>query len=248
MTTILYIFFGVCYVFLSGCYCVRQTQENRDPDIEAHQMIQIQNFTLTERNLSFDYKVSNPFAEDIRVCQDINVYGNQHVATIIDAETVRIQLRLNIERDKALRDPPAIAKYLRMPPGESYSGRILLNLPIRNASPVNYFPEEEDKERMQIVLHRVVFEVGYFGIRLNKGFEVIAKTLKEWGIKGDIPIDPVSGLHDLRGGPVIKEEIQNGQSCEVVYINEGWSTIKAEEFAKVVITDVDVPCSIAVDQ
>ena len=124
MYKILYIFLLACFVILSGCDSSRETQEDQSPKIDSSNMVKVQDFVLTGDSLILDYKVSNPFTEDIRVCQDINVYGNQHVATMIDDETIWIKLRYNIERDNALRNPPAIGKYLRMPPGESYSGKI----------------------------------------------------------------------------------------------------------------------------
>ena len=274
----LYIFLLVCSVLMGSCSHNKQAEDlaiekeqpkeiqeivttDKEPaeqiteaevrEKEPPPMIQIQNFSLTDKILTFDYRFSNPFKDDIRICQDICVYGNQHVATIIDAETVWIKLRFNIRKDKALRNPPVISKYLCLPPGKSSSGRILLNLPIRNASPINSFSEEDDKERKQIILRHVVFEVGYFGPNTNKVFDSISELMKEQGILKEFGIKPditvLGGVHYLPFSPLTVKEIQDGRSCEVVYVDEHCELISAEESEKVVVNNVEIPCSIAVD-
>lgn len=236
MTTIFCVILLTCSVLLSGC--------RRAPDSEEGRMLEIENLTVTEKALTLDYRVSNPFEQDIWVCEDIDVNGEYDVETRIDAETVWIKLRFNLARN-VHRDPPAIAKYLRLLPGESHSGRILLNLPIRNASPVYSFSDERRKEHEQIVLHRAVFEVGYFGGEFGEFFDVAAEIFKEKGIKRNIQV--IGGRKLLLTQPLIVEEILDGQPREVVYVDDLWSSIKLEESAKVVCTDVDIPCSVAVD-
>lgn len=244
MTTILYIFLLACSVFLGGCHPDSQVSREKAPEKGPCLMLEIENLTVAENALTLDYRVSNPFAYDIRVCQDIDVYGRYDVETRIDAETVWIKLRFNLE-DNAFSSPPPIAKYLRLSPGESHSGRILLNLPIRNASPVYYF-DEDRKEHEQIVLHRAVFEVGYFGAKFGKFFDIVSKQIKEKGIK-----PKTKGVllgSGLPFQPAIVEEIQDGQPREVVYVDDRWPSISGEESAKVVVTDVDIPCSVVVDE
>jgi len=244
MTTVLYVFLLVCCVFFSGCSGARQIQEDQTPKKEAGTMIQIQNFTVTEEALTFDYKVTNPFNDDIRVCQDTSFFGRPHVVTRIDNETVRIKLRFNLERDIASRSPPPIAKYLRLAPGESYSDRILLNLPIRNASPVNSFLREDFMKHKQIILHRVIFEVGYFGSELNQFFDAEHDQIKSGGPDmGKFYI--MGGFHYLKTDPLILDEMQDGRLREFVYTGADWSELEAS--VEVVIADVNVPCSIAVD-
>ncbi len=243
MTTILYIFLFACSVFLSGCHPYTQLAREKAADNGKCGMLQIENLTVTEKTLMLDYRVSNHFAYDIRVCQDIDFDGREHVETRIDAETVWIKLRFNLERN-IHRDPQAIAKYLRLSPGESHSGKIILNLPIRNASPVYYF-DEDRKEHKQIVLHRAVFEVGYFGAEFGEFFDVAAEILKERGIKHDFSVR--RGRKVLQAQPLIVEEMQDGQPREVVYVNDLWSSTKLEESAEVLITDVAIPCSVVVD-
>ena len=247
MSTVLYIFLLACSVFLSGCCSARHTLEDRVPEKEPHRMIRIQNLRLSDKTLTLDYQVSNPFSDDIRVCQDTCVFGcTQHVKTIIDGETLWIRLRSKIERDTVvLPNPPGISKYLRLRLGESYSGSILLDLPIMKLPLVYSLREEREKERKQIVLHRAVLEVGYFGPRLNKAFGGISKAPKEFGIKEGIVV--VGGYHYLPSSVYIVEKVVGGQAREVTYIVESWPTLRAEESATVVVTDVDIPCSIVVD-
>jgi hypothetical protein len=243
---IIYIFLLAYSVFLIGCRPSRpdsQLSREKVPEEGQCLMLDIENLTVTEKALTLDYEVSNPFTHDIRICQDIDTEGKYDVETRIDAETVWIKLRFNLARNFH-RDPPAIAKYLRLPRGEPHSGRIILNLPIRNASPVYDF-EERRKKRKQIVLHRAVFEVGYFGGEFGEFFDVASEILKEKGIKRNIQV--IGGRKLLLTQPLIVEEIQDSQPREVVYVDDLWSSIKLEKSARVVVTDVDIPCSVVDD-
>jgi len=146
-----------CSVLLNGC------RQRSHPSKACH-MIKIQNFEVTEKTLTLDYQVSNPFEYGIWACEDIDTRSKYDVETRIDAETVRIKLLSNLETNLA-PEIGTLAKYRRLSPGESHSERILLNLPIRNASPVYEFHEDRKKHK-QVFLHRAVFEVGYFEDKL----------------------------------------------------------------------------------
>jgi len=158
------------------------------------------------------------------------------VETRIDAETVRIRLRLNLERNIVLW-VGIISKYRPLLPGESHSGKIVLNLPITNASPVYSF-NEFGKKREQVVLHRAVLEVGYFeGDLFNTLSEMIERGKR----------DTTGNIH-LQMEARYLPKIKYPQSRDAVYLPGLWSGIGMEKCAKVVVTDVDIPCSIAVDQ
>lgn len=275
MNTILYILFLVCSVLMSGCSNTKQAEDlpmkneplkkvpevviqEKEPDERIAEvvvkengqlsMIQIQNFEVTEETLTFDYQVTNTFTYDIRVCQDTSFFGYPHVVTRIDEETVRIKLRCHLERDQGLRNPPPITKYLRLTPGESYSDKILLGLPIKNASPINRFREEYDrngepKERKQIVLHRVIFEVGYLGGELNQSF----KREKIKDIEPDKGFTIMGPFHYLKKIPLVVDEMQDGRLREFVYMYTG-TPIGIERSVQVVITDVNIPCSVVVNE
>jgi hypothetical protein len=165
------------------------------------------------------------------------------VIICIDDETVRLQLRFNLKRDySVLPNPPSIAKYLRLSPGESHSDKILLNLPITDTSTDSSFREQELMERKQIVLHRVIFEVGYFGRNLNQLFDEVRKQIKDSGPDKGFQI--MGGFHYLRTIPLVIDEMHDGRLREFVYINTFWPNISEEKCAEVVISDVNVPCSL----
>ncbi len=181
MNTNFYTFLLVCSVLLGGCGHARQSPEDLAREKKPPEMIQIQNLTLTDKTLTLDYRVSNPFEEGIWVCYDIWVHGKQDVqdvTTRIDGETVWIELSFNIESEGTyFVDPRAIAKYVRLRPGESFSGRILLDLPIGDYSRE---PGERPKEHKQIVLHRAVFEIGYLrtvGLKWKKLRDSLSEEL-----------------------------------------------------------------------
>lgn len=234
MTKIFYVFLLFCFVLLSGCRQRSQPSEKEAPEKKVCQMIKIENLTVTEKALTLDYQVSNPFEDDIWVCEDIDIYSRHDVETRIDAETVWIKLRSNLETN-ILREIAALAKYRLLSPGESHSGQILLNLPIRNASHVYDF-DERRKEHKQIVLNRLVFEVGYFeGELVNRISEAQEKS--KCGMSSE-------ELQNTQFVPRIKEEIQDGQSHKFLYCENYWPVLSKEKSAKVVVTDDDIPCSV----
>ena len=236
MNTFAYSFLLACSVVLSGCCRAPQGPEPLGREKEGRRMIQIENLILTEKSLTLDYEVSNPFAHEIWICEDIDVRSKYDVETRIDAETVWIKLRFNLECN-FMPWPGVLFKYRRLPPGQSHSGKILLNLPIANASPVYYFGEF-GKKKKQVVLHRAVFEVGYFeGDLLNTLSERIERA------KGD-----TTGNLGLESEAVMMERIQHCQSRNTVYLPHLWPGESMEKCAEVLITDVDIPCSIVVDE
>jgi hypothetical protein len=252
MTTILYIFLFAISVFLNGCRPESQLPREKAvvdqaADNEQCRMIEIQNLTVTDDALTLDYEVSNPFKDGIWVCYDTWVHGEQDVqntSTRIDGETVWIKLRFKLESVGAFQDPPAVAKYVRLPPGESCSGRIFRNLPIKD-----YLREwrAEHKEHKEIVLNRVVFEIGYlrtFGPKWKRLLDSWSEKLKKESIK---PKPIVSGpYYILPSGQLVTEETLDGQLREVMYLQYA-SFLEKEESAEVVVPDVNIPCSVAVD-
>jgi hypothetical protein len=260
--TILFILLLVYSVFLGNCSHTKQTEDlaiekkqskgtqevvivEKEPleqiqeaitrEKEQPLIIQIQRLSVTDETITLNYRLSNPNKEDIWVCYDIGVYGKQEVqgaAMRIDGETVRIQLRCNIERFPGFQDPIPVAKYVRLQPGESCTGKIVRDSPI--------------KEHKVIFLHHAIFEVGYFSPKWNKFFDSLSKESKKEKIK---PKPKVIGqYYHLPDNPLITEEILDSQLCEVMYLHELFTTwISNEEFAEVVVNDITIPCSIVVD-
>jgi len=255
MNTILYKFLLACSIFLGVCCQPRHIGDSawekeptrQIPEVpilekEPLPMIQIQNLSLTDKTLTLDYQFSNPFDDYIWVCYDVSVYGKQdvqHSYTIIDGETVWIKLRCNFDHFTGFEDPPSVAKYIRLQTGVSCSGRIVRNLPIKN-----YIGLEPRKEKKEITLHRVVFEVGYFEPKWNKFFNSIAERFKKKGIK---PKPRILGSYYYLDGTIVTEETLYGQLREVMYLNDDFTPwIKNEVSSKIVITNVAIPCSVVV--
>ena len=251
MNTTLYTLLLACSVFLSSCCRAKQSPEALAPEKKPPQMIQIRNLTLTDGTLTLDYRVLNPFEDDIWACYDLWVHGErdvQNTATRIDGETVRIKLRFNRESvgGAVFRDPLAIAKYVRLSPGESCSGRILRNLPIKD-----YVSEwgAEHTEHKAVVLHRAVFEIGYIAKFGPEWDEIIASWADKFEKEGIKPKPKVGGwIYYLPVNPLITEETLDGQLRKVMYLEEYTSLVEKEEYAEVAVTDVAIPCSVVVDE
>lgn len=241
MVTKQYLLLLVFSVFTSGCSHIGGVPKDRPLKTDMSNMIKIKEVTLTDETLNVVYEVVNPFEDDIRICQDINVYGGQHVATRIHGEEVFLKLHINLEHENAFWEPQPVAKYFRLRPGETHSGRILLKLPIENTSPVKFFRDDRKKLK-QVYLNRCVLEVGYFGTKTNRVFVELPKLAKKMGIEGGITIDE-RGWHHLPISPFITEENQDGQSREVVYIRAPWDEMcVGEKVVKAAFTVVDMPC------
>jgi len=246
-------FLLACSILLCGCSHPERIQENMAYDKKQLEMIEIMDISVTEDTLTLDYKVSNPFDGDIRVCHAAWVYGNrevQHAITRIRDKTVRIILG-NVVKDRNVRElrvtqnPRPIAKYVRLAPGESYSGRVVLDLPIRDYSvepaPRSKRPREENTD---ITLRRVVFEVGYFGPKWNKFFSTVSDRDKMDAVDPKPTI--IGPYYYLSHNPAIIEETVDGKLREVVYVRgRSWDL----ESAKVVLmADAAVPCSVPEDK
>ena len=200
-------------------------------------MIKIENLTVTKKALMLDYQVSNPFEYDIWTCDDIDIYGKDDVETRIDSETVWIKLRFNLETNILLEEG-LLAKYRSLSPGQSHSGKILLNLPIRNASPVYDFDDDRKKHK-QVFLKCVVFEIGYFeGKHINRISEVLEKFKS---------VKSSKEIQNTRFNPRIENEIQDGKSYKFLYCTNYWPGLDKEKTAKVVVTDNDIPCYVVID-
>lgn len=221
----------ICSVMLGGCSRRAQPPEEETAESIGKRMIHIDDFTVTNKALTLDYKVSNPFEYDIWVCEDIDLHGGYDVETRITPGALQIKLCFNLECNLIFYKS-VFAKYRLLKPGESNSGIILLSLPVRNDSPVYFFDENRTRYR-RTILNRADFEVGYInGEDINKALELAKRD------KQNIPSGSI-----LVGVPEIREEIIDGQLRKFVIVPHIWEGLTEEKSAKVVITDVEIPCS-----
>jgi len=234
MNTVARVLLLAFLLLFAGCRKDGQVSKEQPPEKEAPSIITIEDLATTERDLTLDYRVANPFAYDIWICEDIDTKGKCDVETRIELETVLMKLKFKL-CSNIFRNPLAIGEYLRLAPGDSHSGRIILELPVRNASPVYVF-HEDGKSRKQVMLHRLVLEVGYFeGWVMDEVAEGIEKIKR----------DPNFRATEIE--PVIVEETQAGQLRRLLRPNHIWPGLAWEKSAKAVMTDVNIACSVVVD-
>ena len=126
---------------------------------------------------------------------------------------------------------PVFAKYRLLRLGQSHSGKILLSLPVRNASPVYYFTKPRTELR-RTTLNRAVFEVGYLkGEVVDRAIEIMRLVRLD---------DPNAKKSDNM--PEVKEEMLGGESRKFAIVPYTWQEIDKEKSATLVITDVEIPC------
>jgi len=261
MPIIRYMSLLVCLVFFSGCDRTSKKPGEKAPEkgtlslIEVENstvedkasekaekgtlsMIKVENLTAEDKVLTLDYQVTNPFSFDIWICENIDIQCGCPADIRIDAETVSIKLTYRLQRNM-LRSPPAYGRYLRLPSGESHSAMIRLDLPIKNISPVYDFGERR-RNHKRVILHRLLFVIGYFEDGpINKLRERIGAIKRGF--------DSVTLNEVRRSQPIIVEETQDGQSRDMLYITCSYPGRRIEKCAEVLITDVNIPCSVIVD-
>jgi hypothetical protein len=213
-----------------------QLPKEKPVDNGAKLVLEIENLTVTDESLTLDYEVTNPFTSNIWICKDVDDFGRYDVETRIADGTLQIELRGDLEANWYITRI-VYAKYRRLSPAESHSGRILLKLPVRNGSP-RYDFGESGKEQKLMVLHRAVLKVGYF----EKDFRNIAS---EKFSKGEWPTNEEACIELLLQLDPGAERYPS--SHNIVYLPHWWPGLSREKSAKVVVTDVDIPCSVVVD-
>jgi hypothetical protein len=185
-------------------------------------MVQIQRFSVGEDVLTVDYQVTNPFSYDIWICEDTLVFDPYHAAeTRTTADSLTIRLRLDTEIHSFTEE--VLAKYRRLSPKQSFSGTLILELPIRNFWALHGF-RDLGKVREPVILHRAAFEVGYFEGDL---LEMLSESVEE--------------------GHTILLELQSRQTESAAYIPPSWMGLLKQKSVRVFVNDIDIPCSVVAD-
>ena len=194
---------------------------------ESGQLLEVERFALTEENLTLDYRVTNTFPRDIWVCTSLDGFKPEGEAfferRIID-QTLRISCRGNLEHN-AFIVGEGHAIYRRLAPGQSRSGSILLDLPIRPISPVHFDFNDLFVPEKSVILNQVVLEIGYFS-------EDLAALMSESSERGWQLLNP---------GPAVLEMQRNDPNIALApYRSSWWDGLVMEQSARVVIPDVRV--------
>jgi len=153
-------------------------------------------------------------------------------------------LCFNLERSGAFENPTGVAKYIRLLPGEAFAGRIVQDLPIEGHV---HGWQAERKKHKEIILQRAIFEIGYFGPELNRFFDSLSEEIKKNPDKSKPVITP-GPFYYLQFNPFITEERLDGILREVMYIDENAPLIEEEKSVETIITDVNIPCSVVVEE
>jgi hypothetical protein len=173
---------ATCLGLVNGCSpggageisCAGAEEANKPVKEDESRILQVRKLDIMSDYLSLDYLVHNPFDHDIWVCYDLDVGSKNRVserdaATRIAGGTLWIRLHEHLEWD--FFGDPVVARYRRVPSGNSVSENLLLPVPVTNDSPVYAYGHRND---VRAFAHRVVFELGYFT-------EDLPSLLSQWG-------------------------------------------------------------------
>lgn len=227
--------------------------------------LQIQNVAVAPGSLTIDYMVSNPFEDDIWVCEDIDiadVYGCE-ATTTIEGQTLVIRRRINL-RANYVYDTGPTAEYRRLSPRASRQARLTIGLPACNSSPVYDFRPEERGTPTPVTLYRAVLEVGYFPgwfVRSQEAAnkQTITRDRDAVSILQGLArfLDIERAAREMKEAPAdsegkvsvpaieVREEIHEGTSNKAVYVHFlpfYWEDRRAERVARAVLEDVVIPC------
>jgi len=224
--------FMVYLMVVGGCSCPRDssggkkvgTSSSESPQeqgVEAKEkaksaMIEVKDFAVTKTNLELGYCLKNPFSHEIWAADPLSVkmvlYGLSPETRIV-GDTLHIDFRVDVPSGVAIES--VFAVYRRLPPGQSRYGTVLLKLPVVDNS-IEYADKvilpEWEKEAL---VHRVVFEIGYFN--------------------GDLPAALSKGLeYSHRWQPEYDDP-------NVVFVPHWWKDLNLEQSTQVTIENVEVP-------
>jgi hypothetical protein len=144
MRNLTYVLLLTCFFCLIGCCRCGQDSRNMTGVKIDDLMVQILKFSIGEKTLTLDYKATNFFLYDTWICEDISVYDRRHDAEArIAAGMLLIRFRLDPETDIITEE--VLAKYRRLSPNESFSGTLILKLPIREFWALYSFHDSDKK-------------------------------------------------------------------------------------------------------
>lgn len=190
----------------------------------------VEGFSLTGRNLTLRYCVTNTLPHDIWICttqafQDF-YEGDRHPnytdVRIADGG-LWLRRRVNLEQNCFVTGF-LYAGYRRLTCGQAWSDTILLPLPVHTSSTVY----ASSQESLQVVLNRVVLQVGYFDEDLHR---LIRQHSREPAQQKSGRLE--FGISQSKGDPNL---------ALVPYLDQDrWDGLALERTIEVVITDVVVP-------
>ena len=128
-------------------------------------MIKILRVEISKTNLSFDYIVENKFPYEIWICDDFNIYGSSNPVTKVEKDAILVSKRLRLPINVLLEEE-VVARYFRLASGKTHTGRITMELPIDNYSPL--FSEDDNSGKTVIgECNHAILEIGYFSENLQ---------------------------------------------------------------------------------
>jgi hypothetical protein len=161
-----------CAVIASGCQPAESMSSGQSlasamsvvcPTEPNAASLMIEKFSLTEENLTLEYRVTNVSSHDIWICTTQSAFADGNDPPTADVritdETLWIQQRANVGPQNAIVEGMACVGYQRLSPGQTRLRAILLWRPIQSYSLVYSPPSRGFAET---VLNRVVVQVGYF--------------------------------------------------------------------------------------
>jgi hypothetical protein len=191
-------------------------------------ILQIRNLNVSRGTILVEYRVGNPFSHDIWVAEDASTSGRTEGQSaeqrIVDG-TLYIDFRFDVDKD-IISAEHAFTRYRRLAAGQSHSGMIVLDLPVRN----NFYaywvygfgrPEED------VVLHRLVLTVGYFVEDLPNLLSESAQ--RDW---------MVPGLHYWQ---------PKSSDPSIAFVSHVWEGLRFEQSVQAAVDDINIAAAVPAD-
>lgn len=226
---LLFVLFAVSLAWLTrrigrvaDCWSRGTTETTANPADTPDRMVEITDLVVDEQRMTLQYRVRNPFAHAIWICEDMNHHTEaQSVETRPTDEMLWIKLRFHVKSDSLL-PWPIYARYRHLAPGQSCAGTIRQRVPIRDDSPLHRSHVIAGLLRKeQRPIHQVTLEVGYFD-----GFPEALQCCLHIGDDNEWLSRPAFGTSDPN----------------VVFIDHLWPGLRGEKSAQGLRTDVRIPC------
>jgi hypothetical protein len=199
--------------------------------------IVLDSLKVTDKALEVHYQIRNGSADDIWLCDDVDV-GHSGFEDYIDSdgETLMVRRRLDVPMKGIMRNQP-MGRYTRLRAHESRSESLLLHLPVRSWPVLTV----SAASRVRLTAKRLVLEIGFHSGDLPKTILDLIKNLRElvYGVHPAYPSNVAEWFGGLKAFIRGNEPLRDRDECvRVPWTNQAF---KGEQVLEMSLEDLSIP-------